>query len=568
MSNIDTIISNEHFSIMGQYAGRIYVYSHRSGDFITLKANEIPKGEIRRLAPMGWWASFVPPDQGKSPGVITDVAAELIVRAAEVKGIFDMKKIRGCGAWIDKDIPVFHLGTKMLVNNEYIDIRSFKSDFIYPIKHDLSLKFEDKLPCTEAAKLVKLCNMLSWEDSKSGMLFAGWLFTAPLCGAMYWRSHIYIIGGAGTGKSYITNTIIPRVLGDLPLKVQGSSTEAGIRQALDNDARPIIFDEAEPNDPNARARLQSIISLARQASTPDGAPIVKGTASQSGASMYYIRSAFALSSIEMPLKEEADRQRFTILRLHAFPANQNIERFKALTEYSEFLTPSYSSALLSRGLSMLPIIRQNQRVFMEQGEIIFGKRRVSDQMSMMLAGLYALIHDDPITPQYALEWLQKHDWHEQKDISTSSHSIDLLNHILDHTRDYTLDSGHRISRSVRELVEAATSDLSYMDTSKISSQEASSILSRNGLRVVTTSSIKSENVLAIANKSDFIKGIIKDTHWNYPCYETLSRIQGAVRSGEKTIRFDASSTGGIRCIFIPLSVILPTQEVLDESDWE
>ncbi len=534
-SNIDTIISNEHFSLMGTSGEKIYIYSHRSGNFISLNATEITKGEIRLLAPSYFWESFVPFETAKSKAY--EVSAELLVRAAEHKGIFDLRKIRGCGAWMDDGRPIFHLGTKVLMDNEYIDVKNFPSDYIYPIKQDLSVNFEEPLSDKEAIKIYKLCQMLSWDDPKSAMLLAGWLFTAPLCGALHWRSHIYIIGGAGTGKSFITNTLMPRVLGELPLKVQGSSTEAGIRQLLDSDARPIIFDEAESNDQASRARLHGIIQLARQASTPDGAPIVKGTASQGGANSFYVRSCFALSSIDLPIKEEADKQRFTILRLKPFEAN-NLNKFKEIVSYSEFITPKYAAGLLARGLKMLPIIRENQRIFMEQGEIIFGKRRVADQMSMMLAGLYSLIYNTPISSEYALEWLSKQEWAEQKEIASANHSLDLLNHILDFTKDYTLDNATKISRTIREIIFIAKGK----HVPKISKDDATDILRRNGIRLI-------ENSLVISNQSEFIKSVIKDTQWNYPCYETLARIPGSTKG---VVRFDNDQSGGKRSVFIPI----------------
>lgn len=553
-SKLNIILENEHFSLMGHYGGRIFCYSHRSGDFISFKSNEIPKGEIRRLAPMSWWQSFCPPDKNSLAQVV-EFAAEMICRASETKGIFDIKKIRGCGAWMDEGKAIFHLGTKILIEDQYIEVNKFKSKFIYPIKHDLMIKNSPILQIKESVKLVNLCNKLSWEDKKSGMLFAGWLFMAPLCGALHWRSHIYILGGPGTGKSYVMSTLIPSVLGELPLKIQGSSTEAGIRQYLNNDARPIIFDEAEGNDQYAQFRLQSILSLARQASTPDGAPIVKGTNSQEGANTYFVRSCFAMSSIELPIKEEADKQRFTILRLKPFPNGTNIEKFKEILKYAEFLTPEYSSGLLSRGLKLLPIIRESQRIFMEVGEIVFGKRRIADQMSMMLAGLWHLCHDEAVNKDYALKWLLKQEWREQQEIAMSSHDTDLLRHILDHTQNYVIDNGGQISRSLREIIDVAVNGKSYREEGRLAKEESLKILRRNGFRI-------NETTIEISNKSEFIKNVLKGTHWNYPCHESLARIPGALKSGDKNSRFDNLIS---KYVSIPLNLVL--EETLQE-EWE
>ena len=45
--------------------------------------------------------------------------------------------------------------------------------------------------------------------------------------------------------------------------MQGSTTEAGIRQELKNDCLPIIFDEIENINLNAADRIEQILEMAR-----------------------------------------------------------------------------------------------------------------------------------------------------------------------------------------------------------------------------------------------------------------------------------------------------------------
>ena len=76
------------------------------------------------------------------------------------------------------------------------------------------------------------------------MLLAGWVALAPTCGCLDWRPHIWLTGGAGTGKSLIHRFISP-LLHDMGVPVSGNTTEAGLRQTLKSDALPVVFDEAE-----------------------------------------------------------------------------------------------------------------------------------------------------------------------------------------------------------------------------------------------------------------------------------------------------------------------------------
>jgi len=83
---------------------------------------------------------------------------------------------------------------------------------------------------------------------------------------------------ARNGKTWLVDNIIAPALGDSSLTVQSNSTEAGIRQRLKQDARPVIFDEAEGESQHARQRMQAVLELARQASSDGVAEIAKGTA--------------------------------------------------------------------------------------------------------------------------------------------------------------------------------------------------------------------------------------------------------------------------------------------------
>ena len=54
-----------------------------------------------------------------------------------------------------------------------------------------------------------------------------------------------LVGAAGTGKSWMLDNIVKRVMGNIALSVSSKSTEAGIRDNLGGDIRPVVFDEAE-----------------------------------------------------------------------------------------------------------------------------------------------------------------------------------------------------------------------------------------------------------------------------------------------------------------------------------
>jgi putative DNA primase/helicase len=123
----------------------------------------------------------------------------------------------------------------------------------------------------------------------------------------------------------VINDIIGRVIGDFSLQVDGKTTEAGVRQALGHDARPVIFDEAESEDFKSSERMQSILDLARVASS--GGSIRKGSVT-GVAQVYPVRSCFCFSSINTAVHHYADETRFCKLVLkknEAFDADEHFQ---------------------------------------------------------------------------------------------------------------------------------------------------------------------------------------------------------------------------------------------------
>src|SRR3546814_12688673 len=81
---------------------------------------------------------------------------------------------------------------------------------------------------------------------------AGWIAIAVICGALNWRPHVWLTGSSGSGKSWLLDNVIRPLIGAIAVYCQSNSTEAGIRQTLATDARPVLFDEAESEDAKAQ----------------------------------------------------------------------------------------------------------------------------------------------------------------------------------------------------------------------------------------------------------------------------------------------------------------------------
>jgi putative DNA primase/helicase len=241
------------------------------------------------LAPLEWWEMAYPKNNG---GADWQLAGNDLMRACEKAGIYSQDRERGRGAWHDAGRSVLHLGDRLLINGEHSMIHDIDSKYIYTRQAPLE-SGKQAISATDeaAAQVSEIMKGLNWTSATHANLLAGWCFLAPICGALKWRPHLWLTAQRGAGKTWVQDHIINPLLGPAAMMVQGATTEAGIRQRLKQDARPIVFDEAESEDQNSQKRMQMVIELARQSSSDSTAEIVKGTAGGQGMA-FRMRSMF------------------------------------------------------------------------------------------------------------------------------------------------------------------------------------------------------------------------------------------------------------------------------------
>jgi hypothetical protein len=94
--------------------------------------------------------------------------------------------------------------------------------------------------------LSELKALWGWKRDVDADIFLGWVAAAILGGFPAWRSHLYVYGSRGSGKSKLME-VAAGMLGEFGGSVLNDATEAGIRQSRNNQARPILIDEFEPD---------------------------------------------------------------------------------------------------------------------------------------------------------------------------------------------------------------------------------------------------------------------------------------------------------------------------------
>lgn len=500
------------------------------------------KSYLLSLAPLEWWESMFPTKQGAD----WTAAANWCMRACEARGSFDSGLIRGRGAWYDAGSSVLHLGDRLQVNGSDTPITQHATRYIYERKPPMeALKTGDPLSPVEAGELIKIMGSLNWSLPVSGLLFAGWCALAPVCGALTWRPHVWVTGQRGTGKSWIVDNIVAPVLGASAVTVQSNSTEAGIRQKLRQDARPVVFDEAEGESTGARSRMQQVLELARQASSEGVAEIAKGTAGGK-AMTFRVRSMFLMGSINVGLAQASDKSRFTVLTLkRAEPGPAGRRQFEALEQVvNGTLTTEWCSRLRGRTYSLIPQIRANAEVLAKAAAEHIGNQRAGDQLGALLAGAFSLLSDEVITHKDAAEWVSGQDWGMDGDDGVQSDEQALIAEIL-HQQVLIDCERARQSRSVAELVGLAAHS---ENDPVIGALDAEASLSRVGIKVAVRDQ---EQRIVVSESHPEIRRMLRDTPWGGGWARILERIPGG--ESHTSIRFHGVRH---RAVSFPLDEVL------------
>jgi putative DNA primase/helicase len=533
-----------HFTTLGFDGNNYYYQPWSTGQVISISRGSHTGTNLCALAALPYWETLFPSKTGVN---WVAAASALFQRSAKV-GVYNPSCIRGRGAWWDDDRPILHLGDRLIVDGtpQPSAQRIKGSRFIYQRLSELEgPEIGNPLTKEESFHIVEIAERFLWEVPASGMLLAGWAALAPICGVLQWRPHAWLTAGAGSGKSTVLEDFIMPLLGDIGLTVVGNTTEAGIRQSLKSDARPVVFDECESNERHDQQRIQQILSLARIASFESRANLLKGSPDGTIQS-FTVRSMFFMSSIATALKQGADKTRFVQLTLlnpkEAIPdAKQRNERWRSLErDLSTYISESIGRRLQARMVAMIPTVRKAVETFRRVAAVEFDNQRMGDQYGTLLAGAWCLMFDIAPTDQEAAELIRQNDWESYSQASEKSDEEACIERIMQ--AQLRVEGDRTVSRSIGELVDvhmgrAHDPDVDY--------SQAKAILGRNGIKVVSTEIFVSNSAQAIAH-------ILRDTAWAN-CWPTvLLRLPGASRAG---VTHFSGAGNSSRAVKIPASVL-------------
>ena len=527
------------FTCLGFDNDSFYYQPHSTGQVTRLSRSSHTGTNLVSLAPLGYWETLYPSKTGVN---WTAAASSLFERQAAV-GVYSPDRIRGRGAWWDQRSSVLHLGDRLVVNGISRDVSAGVDGSAYLYQRLAKLRGPGDvkpLDDTEAYIIAEIAERFRWEVPASGLLLAGWVTLAPICGALQWRPHAWLTAGAGSGKSAILDRYVHPLLGDMGLNVGGNTTEPGIRQALRADALPVVFDEAESNERTDQQRMQAILGLARVASSESNAHTLKGSP-EGDTQRYTIRSMFLMSSIATALKQGADKSRFAQLTLrnpNEMPKAERIAHWESLDrDLDKHISQAIGQRLQARTIALIPVIRESVRIFTRAAADAFDSQRLGDQYGTLLAGAWSLQSSEVVTRDQAWQLIEQNNWEPYSQSIEIPDEKRCLQRILQH--QMRVEGSKVVTRTIGELVDLA---LHHGHDVDVTADLATATLGRNGIKA-------EQGAICVSNTANAIAAILSDTPWSN-CWSTvLARLPGAEKVG--VIWFKGSG-GNSRATKIPL----------------
>ncbi|WP_337186595.1 hypothetical protein [Phenylobacterium sp.] len=227
---------------------------------------------------------------------------------------------------------------------------------------------------------------------------AGWLMASLLGGFAPFRGHLLVHALQGSGKTELM-LFVQALLSGLGVEVIDSFSEAGLKNELAGNARPVLIDEAESGaDPRGAAGVvEKALELLRRMATGDGGRRKQGDVGGGTVTQTAVGAAM-VAGIAPPRLGPADASRFVEIRLLPLRGRATT---RADLDAAKSKARALAPALLGRALKGAWRYRADldavTAALSQSGET----PRSADLLAMMIAGRRLLLFDAPLTEDEA-----------------------------------------------------------------------------------------------------------------------------------------------------------------------
>lgn len=387
---------------LGQVGSKFYFLTAR-GELRELSAGALSyRSNLVELMvgakdPMGVLEQLAKPSGKRDTGFNASVAADKLMQACAELPLFDQSMpMRHFGTWrAGTAVPVVHLGERVLASAKE-DRRGRKiGRALYPAVPSRSAPGETPAAAVEIEWVRdRIGRFWNWRSGDSADLVIGWIGQAALGHYPNWRTHMWIKGKHGSGKSTLIE-IISALLGGMSPGVKNSTSAAAMRQTTNRMAVARIFDEAEKKD-EPGGGVEEVIALFRLMSGSEGAQVERGTSDHAGI-RFELFGAGLLGSIIPGGMAPQDQSRFVLVALNARKEAENPEdaalRLEELQQDAKELGPHVWRRMLDLAPSRWD---RTFRIYSSTVQSLGGASRAGDTIGAILAGWDLMLFDKPL----------------------------------------------------------------------------------------------------------------------------------------------------------------------------
>ncbi|AGI67601.1 hypothetical protein OAN307_c19520 [Octadecabacter antarcticus 307] len=544
---------------LGQKGGE-YFFISASGELRRMKAEALETGRGVRALLSGFstaidaWCvkNFPQQDGGWSPRE----AGRWIIDQCNGRGVFDPDSadVRAVGVWRDDEgKAIAHCGNHLVQpQGRSLAPSEYRGKCIMigaaPITPpDISLIDPEEVE----SLLLELKALWGWKRDVDADIFFGWVAAASLGGFPAWRSHLYVYGSRGSGKSKLME-LVAGLLGEFGGNVLNDATEAGIRQSRNNQARPILIDEFEPDQGTRNGSKQDkMFALFRRMSGGEGGRVSRGGADHSAVSFRTLGAAYVTSINHIQL-EPQDRSRFVMIDLGHLPTTSDpLQTMSRLAAFEKSVR-ALSSRLRGRILAKSGRWDKTHSVIAAAARAQGADARQADTAATILAGRDLALFGGDVDQGRLRDLLPilKELMRDAEDSGVSSEGDDALDFLL----STSLNLDHGFKRTIGELL------MSAITQDKIKGvEDAGAALSRVGVYVLS----KKDSVGVRLGRTTPVATLYAGTKWQNGAHvSALLKIEGVIRP-DNPIRVWKNQQH--RVILIPYDLILNTSSEGDDE---
>jgi len=477
------------------FIDNFFYYISSLNSNLTCISNHSPEN-LMSLMPLAYWQTRYP----SKLGVDWNLALSELKTACLKRGNMEPSKIRGIGVWKADGKTIATLGKNYFNGNALRPVFELNNSkhFYEPKSSDL-IKIAGDLTMSERQEIIEAISLLPIESLDEKMYLLGFFVSGFYSGLLSWRPHVWLTGEAGSGKSTVLRDLVKRLLGNFAFYAGKTSTEAGIRRVMQNNAGVLVYDEFETRSEKTRSIVENCLNLICQSSTNESGHIVKAQGVRPV--MFKPNFSAMVASIRQPAIMSEEVTRFSFINFDKnLHKKENYLKFSSLVEkFDDEFQQKFFGFLFKNADRFFETLE----VFKEALKVDH-TARFAEQYATLYAGAFLLDQNGIGTSEY-LQSFSSPEHRESVVSESESDQEECLNFLM--TATWKDDTG--TSWTLEKV-------LDYVSQTELLGYIPTVFLETGGVKIY-------EERVNIYVKSDFVNKLFAKTQWGSSWNRSLKR---------------------------------------------